>query len=258
MRRQMRLVSYNILDGGEGRADPLAEVLAAQRPDIVALIEADNDAVVWRIADRLKMDAVQAQGKRHSVAILSRWPIFESVNHGLLRPELSNCLLEATVRQEADRDWVVGAVHLHPRAGIEDDLRRQSEAAAVLDVFSSRRGDQRPHLLCGDFNADSPVQEISIEQCKPATRKSWEANGKSLPRGAVQKLLDAGYVDTLYSLNPNEAPRNGTFTTQFPGQRVDYVFAFGIEGRLKSAWVERDRLAEYASDHFPVGVEIEF
>jgi hypothetical protein len=26
--------------------------------------------------------------------------------------------------------------------------------------------------------------------------------------------------------------------------------------RLKDAWIEYDRLAKYASDHFPVGVEI--
>ena len=35
----MRLVSYNILDGGTGRADKLADVIAAQRADLVALIE---------------------------------------------------------------------------------------------------------------------------------------------------------------------------------------------------------------------------
>jgi endonuclease/exonuclease/phosphatase family metal-dependent hydrolase len=26
---------------------------------------------------------------------------------------------------------------------------------------------------------------------------------------------------------------------------------------IKSAWIEYDRLAKYASDHFPIGVEIE-
>jgi len=34
----MRVVSYNILTGGEGRADPLAEVLLAQRADVIALV----------------------------------------------------------------------------------------------------------------------------------------------------------------------------------------------------------------------------
>jgi endonuclease/exonuclease/phosphatase family metal-dependent hydrolase len=29
-----------------------------------------------------------------------------------------------------------------------------------------------------------------------------------------------------------------------------------LENRIKSAWIEQDRLAKYASDHFPVGVEI--
>ena len=38
----MRIVRYNILDGGEGRADPLAEVIEAQRPDLVALVEATD------------------------------------------------------------------------------------------------------------------------------------------------------------------------------------------------------------------------
>ena len=73
----------------------------------------------------------------------------------------------------------------------------------------------------------------------------------------VQRLLDAGYVDTLHAVRGEEAAGTGSFSTQFPGQRVDYVFAHGVSpSRLKSAWVEHDRLAKYASDHFPVGVEI--
>ena len=68
----MRVVSYNILDGGEGRADPLAEVIIAQKPDIVALVECDNVDVLNRIASRLSMDFAPAQGRKHATAILSR------------------------------------------------------------------------------------------------------------------------------------------------------------------------------------------
>jgi exonuclease III len=253
----MRLVSYNILNGGEGRADPLAEILLAQNPDIVALIEADNDAVVQRIADRLGMEFVQAAGNRHGLALLSRWPIIESINHTLLRPEFSDGLLEATVRQGPDRDWVLGVLHLHPRATIEADLRRQAEIAIVQKIFRDRRDSRRPHLLAGDFNADSPVQEIDPNECKPATRKAWEENGRQIPRRAVERLLEAGYVDTLHALHPDVAKRTASFTTQYPGQRVDYIFSFGVEGRLKNAWIEQDRLAKYASDHFPVGLEVD-
>jgi endonuclease/exonuclease/phosphatase family metal-dependent hydrolase len=252
----MRLVSYNILDGGEGRADPLAEVLIAQRPDIVALIEADNDAVVARLADRLSMECVQAAGKRHGIALLSRWPIVESVNHGLLRADLSNALLQATVRQSADQEWVLGLLHLHPRATDEDDRLRRGEIAAICEIFARHRAAHTPHLLAGDFNSDSPVQQIDIEACQAATRKAWHENGGHLPRGAIEKLLAAGYVDSFLAVNPASAPRIGSFTTQFPGQRLDYIFGFGLENRFQSAWVEQDRLAKYASDHFPVGLEV--
>jgi endonuclease/exonuclease/phosphatase family metal-dependent hydrolase len=253
----MRLVSYNILDGGEGRADPLAEVLIAQRPDIVALIEADNESVVWRIAQRLGMDAVIGHGKKHSVAILSRWPIVESINHALIRPELTGCFLEATMRQGGKQFWTIAALHLHPRAALADDHIRQNEIAAILNIYSEHRKHNHAHILAGDFNSDSPFQDIAIEFCKPATQKAWQENGNQLPRGAIQKLLIAGYIDTFQALNPTDAPRTGTFTTQHPGQRVDYCFAFGLNSRLKHAWVEHDRLAAYASDHFPVGVELD-
>jgi endonuclease/exonuclease/phosphatase family metal-dependent hydrolase len=96
---------------------------------------------------------------------------------------------------------------------------------------------------------------IDPSNCKPATRSAWETNGGMIPRRVVQRLLDNGYVDSLQSFAPHDAARTGSFTTQEPGQRVDYVFTFGVE-RPRDAWIEQDRLARYASDHFPVGLEI--
>ena len=60
----MRLVSYNILDGGTGRADALGDVLAAMRPDLVALVEAEDVAVVDHIARRLDMQFLHAMAPR--------------------------------------------------------------------------------------------------------------------------------------------------------------------------------------------------
>lgn len=252
----MRLVSYNILDGGEGRADPIAEVIEARRPDVVVLVEADVPAVVERIAGRLKMDFVTADGRRHGGAILARGRIAESVNHSLLRPEFSDLLLEATV-ETPDGPWTVAAVHLHARARLDDEKQREREISAILEIFADHRSKNSPHLLAGDFNANSPIQQIEIEKCKARTRDDFAANGGMLPRTAIAKLLDAGYLDTLHSVKGAEAARIGSFTTQEPGQRVDYVFSFAIDPRrLKNARIEHDRLAKYASDHFPVIVEI--
>ena len=60
----MRLVTYNILDGGLGRADPLGEVIAAQRADLVTLIEADREDYVRRIARRAGLHALHLPGER--------------------------------------------------------------------------------------------------------------------------------------------------------------------------------------------------
>ena len=254
----MRLVSYNILDGGEGRAGALADVIESQRPDVVALVESENPEVLEQIANRLKMDFILAPGNSHASALLSRWTIRDTINHAALRPPLSKSLLEATLIEPGGREWTFGVVHLHHRASEADEDFRMKEVAVLLDIFEGHRQSTRPHILCGDFNANSPVQRIDPSRCKPRTRLEWEQNGGDLPRRAVGRILEAGYLDSLHVASPAEAEHRGSFTTEFPGQRVDYIFTFGIEPRrIKSAWVQQGDRARDASDHFPVGAEIE-
>ena len=255
----MRLVSYNILDGGGERGDAIAGVLEAQRPDIVALVEADDPGVLDRIAARLGMDKVRGEGNKpgSAAAILSRWPIRESINHAALRPVISKSFLEATILGPGGAEWTVAAVHLHARATEEDERKREEEIAQVLAVFHSRREAGRPHLVAGDFNANSPIQQIDPVRCKPSTREAWEKNGGQLPRRVVRRMLDAGYADSLHAVRGGQAERTYSFTTQYPGQRVDYIFTFGApRDTLRDAWVEQGEAASKASDHFPVGVEI--
>lgn len=253
----MRIVSYNILLGGEGRADPLAEVIEAQRPDVVALVEAIDLDVVNRIAKRLGMDYVHAAGNSLASVLMSRWPIRDSINHAPQHPELSKSLLEATVVVPAAGEWSFGVVHLHHHATEQDEDRRGRELEVLLGLFSEHRTHRRPHVLCGDFNANSPHQKIGIERCKSSTREAYESNGGKIPRRVIQRLFDEGYVDTLRAARGDAADSMASFTTRSPGQRVDYVFVHGVEAnRVTSAWVEQDRLAKYASDHFPVGAEI--
>ena len=255
----MRVISYNILEGGVGRADPIAEVLLARRPDVVGLVEADDAEVVARIAWRLGMDHAAAVGaKGRTSALLTRGRIVTSTNAAMVNA--------AMVKEGGPRSFLwaevevdgaampVGVVHLSAKASDERERRREAELDVVLDVTREPRDAGRPHLLMGDFNANSPVQRLARASLPDKSRPHWDANGGDLPRRAVAKLLEAGYVDALAAHDPEAAATAASFTTRQPGQRVDYVFAHGL--RVVDAWVERDRLAEYASDHFPVGAEV--
>lgn len=253
----MRLLSYNILKGGLGRADPIAEIIEASRADVVTLLEADDQSVVERIAYRLKMDIVYAKGKKHAAAILSRLPIAESVNVAPLAQQITGSFVTATIAAAPGHPFGIAAVHLHPHATAKDEQIRMKEIHVVLKQLASWRQRGLPHLLAGDFNANSPIHEIDAAKVKPSTRQRMEAAGGQIPREVITTILSEGYIDTLHTHHGESAAKMGTFTTHHPGERVDYIFAHGLQpSQISSAWIETDRLATYASDHYPIGAEI--
>jgi len=159
----MRIVSYNILDGGEGREALLGEVIEAQRPDVVALVEADSRDVVERLARRLKMDFVHAPGNAHASALLSRWPVRESINHALLYPELSKSMLEATVVDPGRAEWVIGVVHLQMAGAVATYLayRRDEvdvEAGALLELAARAEFEGDPPDVVRRWLADTGIE----------------------------------------------------------------------------------------------------
>lgn len=259
----MRLTAYNILDGGTGRADPLAEVLLAQRPDVVVLSEATDPEVVARLAKRLGMTAVTGEGRavtagsgynRDAIAILTRFEVACSANHALLSPGAPQGLLRADLLVPGGGCVPVVGLHLHARAGRSDEQARLKEMGVVLDLTRGLRASGVKHVLAGDFNSNSPLQRIDLSKVKEATRKSAIEQGGEIPRDVIALIEQQGYVDTLAATDRTLAAHAGTFTTQHPGQRVDFIFAYQMQ--VHSASVETHRLAKYASDHFPVSAEL--
>lgn len=254
----MRALTYNILDGGTDRLDLLARVITGRDPDVVALAEADDARVVEELAGRLGMDFIHAPGIKKASALLSRWPIRQTINHAPLHESLTKSMVEVSVAAPGGAEWVFGALHLHARATEEDESIRMREIETVLQIFEPHRRADRPHLLAGDFNSNAPYQEIDPARCKPSTRRAFEANGGYIPRRVVQRILDAGYSDSLWQKDPGMAKTAVSFTTEFPGQRVDYFFTFNIDPRrIRGAGVVSDEPARRASDHYPAWVEID-
>ena len=162
----MRIASYNILTGGEGRADPLIEVLLAQRADVVGLVEAEDPTVLERIARRLKMDYVQATGNKSGAsALLSRFPIRDSINQAAFQPDLSKSLLQASVVDPSGQAWQFGVVHRECRGTAkplpEDysrQLRRSRDMWPVGLVISGDGGCRRGPAGRGQVSPAKPAQ----------------------------------------------------------------------------------------------------
>src|SRR5438270_8543559 len=96
----LKLVSYNIREGGEGRLAAIARVLRQQKPDIVALLEASSRANVESLAQELGMEIGFGESNNPigHIAWLSRLPIYRTANHRHHR--LAKTLLEIEVRWE--------------------------------------------------------------------------------------------------------------------------------------------------------------
>ncbi|MEM7807613.1 MAG: endonuclease/exonuclease/phosphatase family protein [Planctomycetota bacterium] len=241
----LRVVAYNILDGGIGRADPLAEVILAQKPDVVCLVEADDHEVRDRIAWRLGFDQIAATGRDGRTSVLmTRGTIATSVN--VTGDDKPRSLLLAEVAIDGI-ELGVAVAHFTGRPSKERELVRQREADALLATCAAWRSAGLPHVLGGDFNSTSPGQRVDLDALPPKLRPHVEANGNTLPRDVIRAIVEAGYVDTMLG---DDASHATTFTTQHPALRLDYVFAHGCEP--VDCRVETDRLAKAASDHFPV------
>lgn len=244
----MKVLSYNIQEGGRGRLRSIAELIRAQRPDVVALLEANSRSGAWVLARHLKMELAygNANGKFH-VAWLSRLPIMHTKNHRL--PILAKTLLEIQVQWEGE-PLRLFATHL---AGGADKVHPAEEAPAVLAALQPFANE--PHLLVGDLNALSPCDPIGVS---PLSEEIMRSGIDTDPRQAIRLILAAGYVDCFRALHPVEQEPGYTFPADSPWLRLDYIFASPeLAAGLQASGFIASSAAARASDHFPVWAEFQ-
>lgn len=199
---RLRLVSYNIMSGGEGRADPLAETLLGRKPDIIGIHEASDNSVLRRLSDRLEMDFVVADGDGGSVALFSRYRIAQSANVSVIHDSTMPIL---------DVSLQVNGQSLSTRVA---HLTDPQEAARMAQVLAQ------------------VVPDVMLMSYEP-------------PLG--MRVVDG-------AIGPASGPT--PVKTHVPVRQLDQVLV-QRHLHLIESWVEQDRLAYYASDHLPGGVEIE-
>jgi endonuclease/exonuclease/phosphatase family metal-dependent hydrolase len=158
-----RILSYNILVGGQPRINELISMIQSADPDVVGLVEATNPRVVEKIAKQLGMQYRMSALGQHSTdwqaAVLSRFPIVRTRVH--VRPGiLTKPLLEVCVEEADGNQLTVFVTHLtasfnNGRAG--DSIRRD-EIREILRIMAPLQG--TPHMLMGDFNALAPGDRL--------------------------------------------------------------------------------------------------
>jgi exodeoxyribonuclease-3 len=247
----LKVLSYNIWCGGDGRLPEITAIIRRQQPYAVALMEASSRANAEALARDLGMQLAfgEANNEAH-IAWLSRLPIQQVTNYR--QTALTKTMLEIEV------DWEGAPLHLFAThlASRHDVQWPQEEVRVILGILRPLAG--QPHLLVGDLNAfgpDDPVGTPPGDEEQPGQVVNGVPRRPiDIRRQAIRLLLDAGYVDcyrTLHLQSPGY-----TYPSAAPWLRLDYVFASPeMAARLWACDLVMGADAEQASDHLPVWAE---
>jgi exodeoxyribonuclease-3 len=237
----------------------ITAVLARERPDILALQELrgfqrSGGRRMRALAGDLGMVAHLAPSVLgQPVAVLVRPPL-EITARAAVRWRLHHAAAAVTVPTEAGPLTVV-STHLNPFS----PERRRREATWLAARYRPRK---RLVLLAGDLNALDPGTDhaaaiASLDQLYH--RRHVDPDGTVNTR-AMAAFARAGLVD-LWTVagagDGHTVPTTEGGGHEFSGMRLDYVLASPrLAGQAGDLHVVRGDETEYASDHYPVRVDL--
>jgi len=241
-----RILTYNVhrCVGADRRLDVarVAQVIAAEAPDIVALQEVDvgrarTDGVdqAHGLAKRLGMvshfnAALRVEEEQYGDAILTDRPerlIKAGPLPGYARiPRLEpRGALWVAIDLGGRRELQVINTHL----GLVPREQQLQAAALAGDAWLGAVNPRLPLILVGDFNATQ--------------------------RTVAHRTL-AARLSNAHGLRPAAEPRAATFPASMPMLRIDHLFvSSGI--RVRSVRVGSSPLARVASDHLPLVMDFD-
>lgn len=197
----LRLISYNILAGGEQRLPLIASIIGQQQADIVALQEARSRSNAESLAHQLGMSFTLGEAyntNKDHVVWLSRLPVIHAENHPF--PILAKTLLEIEVLWQG-KPLALFTTHLKAGQDVESEQRRIAEMQAILSLLQSHHNPLQ--VLAGDFNTIHPADRPNISAYVAVLKaRDEKAPAPQFPRRVIPLLLQAGYVDCYRTLHP--------------------------------------------------------
>lgn len=255
-------MTWNVKTGGvdRGGGDRLAAITAViekVRPDILALQELksfgdEQQRRLRELAGGIGMTphlAPSAFGL--PVAVLVRPPL-RMTQRTRLRWRLHHAAASAVVPTSAGPLTVV-STHLNPYSA----TRRRREARRI-----ARRYRSELLIVAGDLNSLDPGSEHTDELTRLSDefRKRHVRRDGSADTRPVATLLAADLEDLWTVAGDGDgqtAPTSAGGGHEFSGMRLDYVLgSAAVAARAQDMRVVRGGEAEYASDHYPVTVEL--
>jgi exodeoxyribonuclease III len=255
----LRFMTWNVKTGGSGgRLGALVSLIERERPDILALQELRD---FQRHGGRRMREVAEAVGMTpflapsvfgQAVAVLVRPPL-RIVSWSAVRWRLHHAAASVVVPTTAGQLTVV-STHLNPFS----PYRRMREARWLA---ARHRPAQGPVLLAGDLNSLDPGTDHRERLARLPERYARRHRG---PDGdpdtrAIAAFAAEGFVD-LGAGGDFTVPttRGGGQEFSDAGMRLDYLMASpSIAALAGPPQVVRGGEAEFASDHYPLAVELE-
>jgi endonuclease/exonuclease/phosphatase family metal-dependent hydrolase len=243
---KLRLMTYNVhrCVGTDRKLDVerVAEVIAAEQPDVVALQELDVGRLrtrgvdqAHRLAELLKMTshfhpAMTVEEELYGDAILTWLPEKKIKADGLpLYTRIPGLEPRGAIWVTVDVGGTpVQIINTH--LGLVPQEQRRQAAALLGEQWMAHEAWKAPGILLGDFNAT--------------------------PYSATYRLLRAALRDAQSQSPTWRQTPTATFPSSFPFMRIDHVF---LTKGLETVGVSSPygALARVASDHLPLVVDLE-
>jgi exodeoxyribonuclease-3 len=249
----VRFMTWNIKTGGGSRRPAILAVLARERPDVLALQELRGfEHHIGTFAGSVGMTAHLARSAfGQPVAVLVRPPI-TITGRREVRWRLHHAAAIAKLSTPAGPMTVI-STHLNPFS----PYRRMREARWLAARYGSRRD---LVLLAGDLNGLAPGTDhtAEIDALPDLYQRRHRARDGTPDTRALQAFHD--FTDLWVTTGTGDgrtAPTTQGGGKEFSGMRLDYILASPPAAQLaRHARVIRGDETEYASDHYPLTVEL--
>lgn len=275
----MRILTYNIhgwrTADGAPNLDQVAQVIAAQQPDVVGLNEVyfprrdetAGEAALTSLALRLDMHYLfgpcmrwpaqdDMPGDAYGNALLSRYPILAGAAHHLtpVPDKEQRGLLEARLALPDGRPFTVYVTHLDHT----DEGARLTQLRALRTWTIRDRS--RPHVVMGDFNAIAPWdfanRPEALAQLNTRPKGQNMVNEAEGGPQVVAQMEKAGYVDAYAQVG--EPGAQSFMPATDPPIRIDYFFlSKPLAPALVDCRIVQEPAGQEASDHRPVWVDLD-